>query len=361
VAAKEAFTSALKKRVERADAARAAAEANLEAERTRSAALQSEMARMRALVASSGSTALPAQVALRVEVSSGVSAATEVASRLWAAELLSLESAHAQLSAEQQMLLHGVKAAMSCLPPPVPPAAPPAVPPRDPDGVACSAPAPLVQGEGVDAPQGAEGGSASASALTSPAACGCWGTSSSTAAPSPFAVMRQVAERLTSSARQAAHANARLGHVMASEREAHKTAVAQATRRLSYLAADVNARLLFAAQPSRHSPGGGAAFGALMLNPNGGALPTHWLSQESINSLGRWCDDEGVPLGAVQYVVGRVVHVSEPTTVPLNQPPVSGGGLCASNPFNLDPGETYFVVHAEVMWQHRWVDVSGQR
>ena len=65
---------------------------------------------------------------------------------------------------------------------------------------------------------------------------------------------RHLAERLTSSARQAAHANARLGHAMAAEREAHKQATAQAASRLSYTSPDVNSRMLFMAIGDQATP-----------------------------------------------------------------------------------------------------------
>ncbi|EOD18279.1 hypothetical protein EMIHUDRAFT_448004 [Emiliania huxleyi CCMP1516] len=141
-----------------------------------------------------------------------------------------------------------------------------------------------------------------------------------------YAAAKGAAERLVSSARQAAHANARLGHVMATEREAHRAAVALAGRRLSYLSADANARLLFAAQPPRHAPAAGVSFGALMLPALPSGLPTHWLSRESTQSLRRWCEEEEVPLAALRCVVGRVVA-----------------------------GDSYFVVHAEMVLPHRWV------
>ena len=162
-------------------------------------------------------------------------------------------------------------------------------------------------------------------------------------------VIQRLAADLCSSARQAAHANARLGHAMASEREQHKAALALSQRRLSYLSADVNARLLFAVQPARHAtPPAMVTFAAMMLPAMRNGLPTHWLSPESVESLRRWCEDESsLSLQAIRFVIGRVVHVAGPITVPA-----AGAG---DNPYNLPVGEQYFVVHAEMMMQHRWI------
>jgi len=160
--------------------------------------------------------------------------------------------------------------------------------------------------------------------------------------------IQRLASQLVSSARQAAYANSRLGHGLATEREGHKSALAQAQRRLGYLSADVNARLLFTAQPAKHaSPPLQVAFAALILPTMRHGLSTHWLSAESVESLRRWCEEESVPLQSLRSVVGRVVHVAGPFTVPS-----AGGG---DNPFSLPAGEQYFVVHAEMMMQHRWI------
>ena len=163
------------------------------------------------------------------------------------------------------------------------------------------------------------------------------------------------ADDLCSSARQAAHANARLGHAMASEREAHKATHTRAQRRLAYLASDLGAqpptRLLFTAQPASHAPPGpgGVAFAGLLLPVLRSGLPTHWLSSESVASLRRWCDDEGVPLSKLRAVVGKAVHVSGP------QLAGSEGHGQPINPYNLPAGETYHIVHAEMQLQHHWV------
>ena len=78
-------------------------------------------------------------------------------------------------------------------------------------------------------------------------------------------------------------------------------------------------------------------------------LPTHWLSPESVESLRRWCDDEGVPLSKLRAVVGKAVHVSGP------QLAGSEGHGQPINPYNLPAGETYHIVHAEMQLQHHWV------
>uniref|UniRef100_A0A7S2GGA2 Autophagy-related protein 11 C-terminal domain-containing protein n=1 Tax=Haptolina brevifila TaxID=156173 RepID=A0A7S2GGA2_9EUKA len=171
--------------------------------------------------------------------------------------------------------------------------------------------------------------------------------------------MRRLGSDLCSSARQAAHANARLGHSMATEREHLKAALTQAQKRISYLSADVNARLLFTAQPAKHaSSPSSVAFAALMLPKMSNGLPTHWLSPESVESLRRWCEDEGMPLGALRCVIGRVVHVAGPLTIPSRMVDAADGPDSSSsnsaNPYRLPAGEQYFVVHAEMMLQHRW-------
>lgn len=178
---------------------------------------------------------------------------------------------------------------------------------------------------------------------------------------SALAVVQRVAADLTSSARQAAHANARLGHAMATEREAHKSALALAQKRLAYLSADVNARLLFVAQPAAHSTSSsaGVAFAALMLPTLRCGLPSHWLSSESVESLRRWGEEVGTRLQSLRYVIGRVVHVAGPFEVPDAAATASGSigdgePAASSNPYNLPAGEQYYVVHAEMMLQHRW-------
>jgi len=165
---------------------------------------------------------------------------------------------------------------------------------------------------------------------------------------------QRFAADLCSSARQAAHANARLGHAMAVEREKLKGALALSQKHLSYLSAEVHTNLVFIAHPE-HGPrggGGGSAFAALMLPTLRGGLPSHWLSDESVNSLRRWCDEESMPLSALKCVVGRVVHVEGPIEV---HPPGEGGADGpVANPYNLPAGERYYVVHAEMKLQHRW-------
>jgi len=225
------------------------------------------------------------------------------------AELSHVEASHSALLSRQHALLSGVRVAMSCLPPP----------------------GPLRSSE------------EERSELVE----------SASLAPSTGSGMliEQMAADLCSSARQAAHANARLGHAMASERELHRAAAAAAARRLGYLSAEVNSRLLFCSQPSRHArEADGVAFAALLFPTMRDGLPTHWLSRESVDSLCRWCEEEGVTPASIRYVVGRVVHVAGPL--------VAGdpdGQSNSSNPYQLPVGETFYVVHAEMMLQHRWL------
>ena len=128
-------------------------------------------------------------------------------------------------------------------------------------------------------------------------------------------------------------------------------AVALAARRLSYLGADTHARLLFLAQPPQHGRAtGGVAFAAALLPTLDGGLPTHWLSDESVDSLRRWCEEEGTPLHRLRAVVGRVVHVEGPIAVTAADSDAGGG----TNPHSLPVGEVFFRVHAEMMLQHRW-------
>ncbi|KAL3923573.1 MAG: hypothetical protein SGPRY_004177 [Prymnesium sp.] len=98
----------------------------------------------------------------------------------------------------------------------------------------------------------------------------------------------------------------------------------------------------------------------------GCALPTHWLSRESLDSLIKRSEEEGLNPNSIRLVVGRVVHVSGPfvaadissgaseasLTTPYNLP-------AGANPYNLPAGETYFIVHAEMMLQHRWLSEAA--
>ena len=63
-----------------------------------------------------------------------------------------------------------------------------------------------------------------------------------------------------------------------------------------------DARLLFTAQPAVHaaSMNAGVAFAALMLPTLKNGLPSHWLSVESVESLGRWCEEEKKRRGGEQ-------------------------------------------------------------
>lgn len=321
------------------------------------------------------------------------------------AEILSLEERHHELVGSYEALLAAVRVAMSCLPPPLPanrtgsqsavlpsPHSPSAAGGsgriaaggsgssgggtggESTDALGAALP-PLVTAESHEAsleaspmlgrregaPQigatGASGAVAGATnseavdASTSNGATTGGGADRQRSASDEFehSVIQRLAADLCSSARQAAHANARLGHAMASEREQHKAALALSQRRLSYLSADVNARLLFAVQPARHTtPPAMVTFAAMMLPAMRNGLPTHWLSPESVESLRRWCEDESsLSLQAIRFVIGRVVHVAGPITVPA-----AGAG---DNPYNLPVGEQYFVVHAEMMMQHRWI------
>ena len=83
-----------------------------------------------------------------------------------------------------------------------------------------------------------------------------------------------------------------------------------------------------------------------MLPQMRNGLPTHWLSTESIESVRRWCEDEHVPIRTLQAVVGRVVHVEGPLVV--------GADGSGQNPYNLPVAEQYYVVHAEMIMQHKW-------
>ena len=325
------------------------------------------------------------------------------------AEILSLEERHHELVGSYEALLAAVRVAMSCLPPPLPanrtgsqsavlpsPHSPSAAGGsgriaaggsgssgggtggESTDALGAALP-PLVTAESHEAsleaspmlgrregaPQiGATGASGAVAGATNSEAVDASTSNGGAAGGSAgggadrqrsasdefeHSVIQRLAADLCSSARQAAHANARLGHAMASEREQHKAALALSQRRLSYLSADVNARLLFAVQPARHTtPPAMVTFAAMMLPAMRNGLPTHWLSPESVESLRRWCEDESsLSLQAIRFVIGRVVHVAGPITVPA-----AGAG---DNPYNLPVGEQYFVVHAEMMMQHRWI------
>ena len=325
------------------------------------------------------------------------------------AEILSLEERHHELVSSYEALLAAVRVAMSCLPPPLPanrtgsqsavlpsPHSPSAAggsgriaaggsgssgggPGGESTDALGAALPPLVTAESHEAsleaspmlgrregaPQiGATGASGAVAGATNSEAVDASTSNGGAAGGSAgggadrqrsasdefeHSVIQRLAADLCSSARQAAHANARLGHAMASEREQHKAALALSQRRLSYLSADVNARLLFAVQPARHTtPPAMVTFAAMMLPAMRNGLPTHWLSPESVESLRRWCEDESsLSLQAIRFVIGRVVHVAGPITVPA-----AGAG---DNPYNLPVGEQYFVVHAEMMMQHRWI------
>jgi hypothetical protein len=245
-------------------------------------------------------------------------------------EVRGLEAKHAALllqqhtlAEEHQLLSSGVHTAMSCLPPPGPIRA------------------------------GGEGGASGAGSSGEGESAGGGEEEGAEEADGSVRTAQLRADDLCSSARQAAHANARLGHAMASEREAHKATQTRAQRRLAYLASDLGSqpptRLLFTAQAPSHAPPGGVAFAGLLLPVLRSGLPTHWLSSESIASLRRWCDDEGVPLSKLRAVVGKAVHVSGP------QLAGSEGNGQPINPYNLPAGETYHIVHAEMQLQHHWV------
>ncbi len=223
-----------------------------------------------------------------------------------ATEISSLERALEGTSRAKAELLDGVRSALSCLPPPTSRS-------RSSDAAASNLP------------------SASAEATT----------------PAGAAVeaARDIAIQLSSSAREAARANARLGHVMATEREARSAADARLASRLSYLDLEPNARVLFVAQPERFAAHGSTAFAALVA-PSG-SLPTHWLSEESIESLRRWCDEEKVHLADLRFVVGSVVQVTGPLTV--------GDNSASENPYHLPFGASYHIVHAEMILEHSWL------
>jgi len=344
-------------------------------------------------------------------------------------EMVTLESRHAELQGAHEALLASVRVAMSCLPPPGPIKTDPKEKRPSVSATASSA-ASSVASSASTSPAGSGAASEGASTAKSPSGmggpaspaeialagkegrheggkvgaeamatasdsamvaasgvetgcgsalsavadeAGASGGGSSVLAEdsqiaSQLAAIRRVGSDLCSSARQAAHANARLGHSMATEREQLKAALTQAQKRISYLSADVNARLLFAAQPAKHASGSSTlAFAALMLPTLSSGLPSHWLSPESVESLRRWCEDESMPMSALRYVIGRVVHVAGPFEVPAGAGLASSGSISSTsmlaadtdapqdnNPFRLPAGEQYCVVHAEMMLQHRW-------
>ena len=292
-------------------------------------AVAAAAAAVAAATAAAEATAAAAAAAAAEAAAAAAAAAAEAAALR--EEVRELEAKHAALllqqrtlAEEHQLLSSGVHTAMSCLPPPGPIRA------GGGEGGASGAGS---SGEGESAGGGEEEGAEEADVSVRTA--------------------QLRADDLCSSARQAAHANARLGHAMASEREAHKATQTRAQRRLAYLASDLGSqpptRLLFTAQAASHAPPGGVAFAGLLLPVLRSGLPTHWLSSESIASLRRWCDDEGVPLSKLRAVVGKAVHVSGP------QLAGSEGNGQPTNPYNLPAGETYHIVHAEMQLQHHWV------
>jgi hypothetical protein len=300
-------------------------------------------------------------------------------------ELQRLEESHSQLHAAQEVLLSSVRVAMKCLPPPkggagggsgsasascgahselstlyssgvLLGASSRAATPTVVEGAAAT---PSVAGGGTSAggatAAGGAGGMPLASEMMSVGGGSCCSLAPDSPGSDPLSSsanaalggVRAIASDLCSSARQAAHANARLGHAMAKA----QAELARVPRRLAYRAADVNARMLFIAQPKANAANckTGVAFGALMLPTLRGGLPTHWLSNESVESLRRWCIDEGSPLESLRAVVGKVVHVSDPIEVP------EGATSPADNPFSLAAGDTYHIVMAEMVLKHRWL------
>ena len=270
-----------------------------------------------------------------------------------------LEANQRELALIEDVLLRSIKNAMTCLPPPSPLRKSPT-----PGGAASSS------GAGGSAETSAEASRSDGVAEGGEDGEGEGGTT--------LSMMERVASDLVLSARQAAHANARLGHAMSQEREGHMAARALAQKRLSYLSAEVNSRLLFTPQADRRlasssaavGSSAGVAFAALMLPTLRGGQPSHWLSAESVESLRRWCEDEGMPLQALKCVVGRVVHISGPIEVPAADASHDGSESRSSgkasdrsvvaieradeNVYNLPAGEHYYVVHAEMVMQHRW-------
>ena len=121
--------------------------------------------------------------------------------------------------------------------------------------------------------------------------------------------------------------------------------------RLSYLSADVNARLLFALQPPRHAPAGGAAWAAVLLPRQPSGAPRSWLSGPSAATRALAAQREGVALDSLRLVVGRIVEVSQPVVVSST---AAGLGCTTDNPYNLAAGARYCVIHAEMVLAHRW-------
>ena len=124
---------------------------------------------------------------------------------LLACELRALENEHEALVQRHGVLAGAVRVAMSCLPPPAKPSSA-ARTPSEPAGT-------REEGEGGDRPE---------TSVDLPRAG---------ALRDEASASRLAAERLVSSARQAAHANARLGNVMATERDARRAANDLAGRR----------------------------------------------------------------------------------------------------------------------------------
>ena len=62
----------------------------------------------------------------------------------------------------------------------------------------------------------------------------------------------------------------------------------------------------------------------------------------------------------LRAVVGRVVHVAGPHVAPATAPSAAAAGQdgAVDNPYQLPAGEQYYIVHAEMMMQHRWVFAS---
>ena len=268
-------------------------------------------------------------------------------------EMDALEASQRELVLVEDVLMRSIKNAMTCLPPPTPQRKSPT------PGSAASS-------------SGGTGGSAETSVEASTSdGIAEGGEEGEGESVTTLAMMERVASDLVSSARQAAHANARLGHAMSQEREGHMAARALAQKRISYLSAEVNSRLLFTPQSDRRlsssaaslGSSSGVSFAALMLPTLRGGHPSHWLSAESVESLRRWCEDEGMPLQALKCVVGRVVHISGPIEVPGADASHDGKASDRSdvaveradeNVYNLPAGEHYYVVHAEMVMQHRW-------
>ena len=369
------------------EAARAAAETRLRQQQEELDKLKRELAGLRGeeLPETSGAAAAPAVEAVDAAAAETTTSSSDGAGRAdgydasssalaaslspLKSELMTLESSHYDLLASRDVLLGSIRVAMSCLPPPGPlkqsDAAASAVADAGSVHKAVSSSSSAgstsdVKAAGATSPPAAAPAAATTAAATTAAATTAAATAAAATASSSsehddgagkddgagvIGSVQRIAADLCSSARQAAHANARLGHAMANEREMHKAAIARANQRISYLKADVDTRLLFTAQPAVHaaSMNAGVAFAALMLPTLKNGLPSHWLSVESVESLGRWCEEEKMPLKSLRHVIGRVVHVAGPHVA-----------SASSNPYSLPEGESFFVVHAEMVCSHRW-------